>query len=221
MVRHNTQRTVGKVRTWPAVSLARAWPMRAAWLLSLALVLAGASAASGAAPENRRLFMQISRTAGPENVVYGFFDEATGERVARLQIAKLSLDYGKHGVFRVAWKPRAVLQGVHLKLFQDDAWSLVGGQLETVLAGIAPREALVLRELTFERAAATEPALTARTAELTADGHLRLQQAQLGAEQRTEFRLPLRTPAGEPAPWMLFASAPATAPAVGQTFSSP
>lgn len=221
MVRHNTQRTVGKVRTWPAVSLARAWPMRAAWLLSLTLVLAGASAASAATPENRRLFMQISRTAGPENVVYGFFDEATGERVARLQIAKLSLDYGKHGVFRVAWKPRAVLQGVHLKLFQDDAWSLVGGQLETVLAGIAPREALVLRELTFERAAATEPALTARTAELTADGHLRLQQAQLGAEQRTEFRLPLRTPAGEPAPWMLFAAASATAPAVGQTFSSP
>lgn len=221
MVRHNTQRTVGKVRTWPAVSLVRAWPMRAAWLLSLALVLAGASAASAAAPENRRLFMQISRTAGPENVVYGFFDEATGERVARLQIAKLSLDYGKHGVFRVAWKPRAVLQGVHLKLFQDDAWSLVGGQLEAVLAGIAPREALVLRELTFERAAATEPALTARTAELTADGHLRLQQAQLGAEQRTEFRLPLRAPAGEPAPWILFATAPATAPAVGQTFSSP
>ncbi len=212
---------MGKVRTWPAVSPGRSWRMRGAWLLGLTLALAGASVASVAAPEGRRLFMQISRTAGPENVVYGFFDEATGERVARLQIAKLSLDYGKHGVFRVAWKPRAVLQGVHLKLFQDDAWPLVGAQLEAVLAGIAPREALVLRELSFERAAAEEPVLTARTAELTADGHLRLHQAQLGAEQRPEFRLPLRTPAGEPAPWMLFAAAPGAAPAAAQIFSSP
>ena len=58
----------------------------------------------------------MTREDGPQNVRVGFFNEANGWRVGRLQIGKMTLDYRRQGVFRVAWKPQVVLTGVTLQI---------------------------------------------------------------------------------------------------------
>ena len=84
------------------------------WVVSLSVLCcspapaaAGAGATATEPPQNlptdsparapAPMTLHLSRSSGPENGVFGLFDSQTGNRVARIQIARITLDYGKEG----------------------------------------------------------------------------------------------------------------------------
>jgi hypothetical protein len=160
-----------------------------AFTLLLAL---GVSAAHGA--DSGRVLMKISRDGGPENVRYGFFDEVTGERVARLRIGRVNLAYGKQGMFRVAWKPRAVLQGVALSISDEQAWASVCGKLAETFDTLSGHGALELREVVITRLGKFAQRIEAPMAEFSAAGELILPEARLESGEQGRMTLFLRGP---------------------------
>lgn len=160
----------------------------------LILMMAGAATASA---ETRggsaTVDLQVGRTTGPEKLVYGFFAPATGERVARLQIDRVNLEYGKHGVFRVAWKARAVLRNVELRIDDEAAFPAAIEQLAQALNGLAGTEGVILRDIVIVRPG-TAPRIEAATGELTRAGELILPAARLSDGSTASVRLALRGP---------------------------
>lgn len=146
------------------------------------------------ATETVRPTMRITRENGPENVRYGFFNNVTGERVARLSIGQVTLAYGKQGVFRVAWKPKAVLQDVKLQILDAAAWPAASDQLGSTLLDLAKNGTLIMRDVVVEQAANPAQRAEAPTAELTPAGELVLPHAQLASGAQARLVLTLRGP---------------------------
>lgn len=125
-----------------------------------------------------QLSIKMSRDSGPRDVVYGFFHEDTGERVAHLHIELVTLDYRRQGVFRVAWKPQVVLNRARLHIADSAAWPAVSGQLANALRRLSGRATLVLREFTIETEGPEGGRVEAPLAELTPEGNLLLHDAR-------------------------------------------
>ena len=119
----------------------------------------------------------MTREDGPQNVRVGFFNEANGWRVGRLQIGKMTLDYRHQGVFRVAWKPQVVLTGVTLQIADRSACAAVSSQLPEALRSIGAGGAMVMREVVLEIQAPAHLRIESARAELTAAGDLLLRDA--------------------------------------------
>lgn len=119
---------------------------------------------------------------GPRNVTVGFFDDASGERVGRLQIGLMTLGYRHQGVFRVAWKPQVTLTGVTLQLNDSAAGKTVGAQLPEALRSIGAAGSLLLREVVLEIQQPTAVRIVAHGAEFTTTGDLILLQARRSDE---------------------------------------
>jgi hypothetical protein len=151
--------------------------------------------------------LRVGRQDAPENVVWGFFDPALGGRVARLKAGRLHRDFGKQGVFRVAWKPRTVLSGVELSITDSAIWPVAATQLADLmdsLSGAGQRAVLrgvvvhfADRNLRFE----------APQADSSAEGLLIFSEARMGASVPQRIVLHLRgsragqldiTPTGPP-----------------------
>lgn len=138
--------------------------------------------------------LQITRTDGPSNIVWGFFEPAEGHRVARLQVATLLKEYGKQGVFRVAWKPRVALTGIELRVADTTAWPTVAPQLAGILESLrAGKEGTRLADVVviFEDSGAR---FSAARAEIAATGDLQLRQAEVAGGGRKDVLLHLRGP---------------------------
>ena len=114
----------------------------------------------------------MSKDDGPRNVTLGFFDDANGERVARLQIGLMTLDYRRQGLFRVAWKPQVILTGVTLQLTDLAACRTVGSQLPEALRSIGAGGSLQLRSVVLEIQQPAALRIEAAGAEFTTGGDL-------------------------------------------------
>lgn len=155
----------------------------ALWLGAVTPALAG-SAASVVLP-------RVTRTEGPTNVVYGFFHPDSGERVARLQIGKITRDYGKQGVFRVAWKARPALNGFELRVADAAAWPAVASQLADLLREFSTVGGLVINQVSLELGP-NEPRIAAAAAEFGPQGELILSVARVGDDEHRRVVVPLR-----------------------------
>lgn len=144
------------------------------WALLALTVNAAAVVVSGNSSVN------MTKDDGPRNVTLGFFDEANGGRVARLQIGLMTLDYRRQGLFRVAWKPQVVLTNVTLQLTDLAACRRVGEQLPEALRSIGAGGAVQLRAFVLEVQQPSLIRIEARGAEITADGNLLLLAATRG-----------------------------------------
>lgn len=137
-----------------------------------------ASVAGGQAPA-----AGVERHAGMEGVVYGFFDDRTGDRIGRLSIGHVGIEYQRQGFLRVAWKPLVVLDEVMLEIAPGAHWPDAGRQIIDALGRGRSREAVVRR---LHLRVGGEPAvdLTAALAQLRADGALLLAEADAGGTAR-------------------------------------
>lgn len=144
-----------------------------------------------AAPASSLISPRVTRTEGPTNIVYGFFHPDSGERVARLQIGKITRDYGKQGVFRVAWKARPVLSGFELRVADAAAWPAVASQLADLLREFSTLGGLVINDVSLELGP-TEPRIVASAAEFGPQGELILRVARVGDDEQRRVVVPLR-----------------------------
>lgn len=150
----------------------------AAGLICWALLSLPVDAASVVVSGNSSVNM--TKDDGPRNVTLGFFEEASGERIARLQIGLMTLDYRRQGLFRVAWKPQVVLTNVTLQLTDLAACRRVGEQLPEALRSIGAVGAVQLRAFVLEVQQPNLIRIEALGAEITADGNLLLLAATRG-----------------------------------------
>ena len=158
------------------------------------LILSGAAAAWAETPASApAVDLQIGRATGPEKLVYGLFDPATGARVARLQIGRVNLEYGKHGVFRVAWKARPVLRDVELRIDDEAALPAAIGQLAKTFDSLGGAAGVVLRDVTIVRPGEAAR-IQANYGEVTRSGELLLPAAHLADGAPTRVSLALRGP---------------------------
>lgn len=139
------------------------------------------------------MYVEIGQRAGPENLVFGFFEPESGRRIARLQVARVRLDYGKHGLFRVAWKARPLLSGVELRIDDEAAWPAVAGQLADVLRQMSGAAGALLRDVVVVRPDETAR-IVAAEAEFTPAQQLVLPRAKLADEAERRVVLSLRGP---------------------------
>lgn len=185
MVTPHTQPLPKRVRPLRGQSLVR---------FGMLLSLCGAIALPAFAASSEPLVKpRVTRTEGPTNVVYGFFHPESGERVARLQIGKITRDYGKQGVFRVAWKARPMLNDFELRVADAAAWPAVASQLADLLREFSTIGGLVINRVSLELGP-TEPRIVASTAEFGPQGELILPVAQVGEEENRRVVVPLRGP---------------------------
>jgi hypothetical protein len=107
-----------------------------------------------------------------EGVRAGFFTPA-GDRVARLLIDRVGLEYRTQGFFRVAWRPLVVLEGVTLEVSNPAAaWPEQGAQILRTMRTLGGRNELVMRRV--EICVAGEPKISAASGVIRADGGLEL-----------------------------------------------
>jgi len=135
---------------------------------------------SATEPVRAPLQLRMGREDAPANVVWGFFDPVAGTRVARMKAGRLARDFGKQGVFRVAWKPRAVLSDVELKIADSAGWQSAASQLADLFDSLGSSgQAPVLRELTVEF---EDTGVRVRAPEAVAsrNGQVLLAQARVG-----------------------------------------
>ena len=150
----------------------------------LVLGLAGWSATGQAAAVvvSGNSAVNMTSDDGPRNVTVGFFDDANGERVGRLQIGLMTLGYRHQGVFRVAWKPQVTLTGVTLQLNDSAAGKTVGAQMPEAFRSIGAAGSLLLRAVVLEIQQPTPVRIVAHGAEFTPTGDLLLLQARRSDE---------------------------------------
>lgn len=148
----------------------------------------------GREAEPERMQLRVTREEGPVNVRYVFLSDRTGERVARLRIGHIKMAYGKQGIFRVAWKPKAVLQGVELQIIDAASWPTVSDQLADTLGRLAARGTLVMQDIVIERVGEPQQRVEAPTAEFTPAGDLVLPAARLTSGAAGRLTLILRGP---------------------------
>jgi hypothetical protein len=187
-------------------------------LIALVLLFAGRVllvAAEGAAP-----VAQGANAPGMRAVVYGFFDDQTGERIGRLQIGKVDVEYQRHGFLRVAWDPLVVLDGVTLEVSAGAVWPQAGVKIIDALRVTGRQNASVLRRVRLRLAGTPAREITAATASLRRDGGLELVGVTLSGGAAPD------SGAGNFCFWLagphagqLIATAPAGA-TVAQTFSA-
>ena len=148
------------------------------WLCLGAMLAVFSSVAQAASVAiSPTMAVTMTREDGPQNVRVGFFNEANGWRVGRLQIGKMTLDYRHQGVFRVAWKPQVVLTGVTLQIADRSSCAAVSSQLPEALRSIGAGGAMVMREVVLEIQAPAHLRIESARAELTAAGDLLLRDA--------------------------------------------
>jgi hypothetical protein len=110
-------------------------------------------------------------------VALGFFDGTTGNRVARLLLDRVTLEYRHQGFLRVAWRPLVMLDGVTLESSAVAAWPAQGPKVCQTLRELAGRDELVLRHVRVCLAGSPALEITAPSARLRADGCLELPAA--------------------------------------------
>lgn len=161
---------------------------------------------------------------GPRNVSLGFFDDASGERIARLQIGLMTLSFRHQGVFRVAWKPQVILTEVTLQLTNLAACRTVGAQLPEALRSIGAGGSLQLRAIVLEIQQPAVLRIEASGAEFTTEGDLRLLRANRSDEPTEAARtmlLRLNGPAAGSLENMPGAPLPILNPSQPVTLSNP
>jgi hypothetical protein len=116
----------------------------------------------------------------------GFFTSA-GERVARLSIDQVGLEYRTQGFLRVAWRPIVVLDGVTLEVANPAAtWPEQGLQILQAMRTLGGRSELILRRVKIRLTGAAD--IDATTARIRTDGGLELTMP--AAEGRPDAGLP-------------------------------
>ena len=118
---------------------------------------------------------------GMKAIVYGFFDDKTGERIGRLQIDKVGIEYQHRGFLRVAWDPLVVLDGVTLEISAGAVWPEAGVKIIDALRVTGRQNASVLRNVHLRLAGAPGREITAAGAMLRKDGGLELLGVNLTA----------------------------------------
>jgi hypothetical protein len=114
-----------------------------------------------------------------EGIKTGFFS-ATGERVARLQIDRVGLEYRNQGFLRVALWPLVVLDGVILDV-SDPAtvWANQGAEILRTIRNLGGRNEVILRRVQIH--VAGSPDVVALVAHVRADGALELSMPEASA----------------------------------------
>jgi hypothetical protein len=107
-------------------------------------------------------------------IVYGFFDDKTGERIGRLQIDKVGVEYQHRGFLKVAWDPLIVLDGVTLEVSAGAVWPEAGAKIIDALRVTGRQNASVLRNVHLRLAGAPGREIAAAGATLRKDGGLEL-----------------------------------------------
>jgi len=134
---------------------------------------------------------QLDRNHEIERVGWGFFDLASGQRVARLEIERIVLGYRRQGFFRVAWRPQVRMEGVTLDIASLSGWAVQAGDLQRALRELAGGDELFLTRVRIRVAGDSPRLIEADSAVLTREGDLRL----VGARQSPELKI--SAPAGD------------------------
>jgi len=136
-----------------------------------------------------------------KRVVYGFFDDQTGQRTGVLRIGTVGLEYRRHGFLQVAWRPLVVLSAVDLDIGENMAWPAEGTQITHALLALGGKNELALRHVRLRLAGSPGREVTAPTARLLPGGTLELLEATLAvtgdppsARPTGTFRLMLTGP---------------------------
>lgn len=143
-------------------------------LLRLALLLTLGGGRLIAAPGEAMPVASGANAPGMKAIVYGFFDDKTGERIGRLQIEKVGVEYQRRGFLRVAWDPLVVLDGVTLEIGAGATWPEAGNKIIDALRVTGRQNSSVLRHVRLRLAGATPREIVAETATLRKDGGLEL-----------------------------------------------
>ena len=129
-------------------------------------------AAPGVSQDAEPVLPLFDRGHETEGFKTGYFTPA-GERVARLLIDRVGLEYRSQGFLRVAWRPMVVLEGVTLEVSDPSAaWSAQGSEILRTMRTLGGRNEVVLRRVLIRVAGA--PEITASAARIRSDGGLEL-----------------------------------------------
>ena len=180
--RHNSpesRRGPAKIRGWFGICELGAARGRCALALLPAFFLLAPLGAR--AEDDRGSPAGLANTPGMRGVVYGFFEDKTGERIGRMRIDSVEVEYRRQGFLRVAWRPLVVLAGVTLDLAEGANWPSAGAQILNALKVAGGRDGCVLRNVRLRLAGPSAREVVAPTATVRADGALELQAAALAA----------------------------------------
>ena len=141
-------------------------------LALLLVATGGVGAAAQASP-----VVQGGNAPGMKEVIHGFFDDKTGDKIGRLRIESVGVEYQKRGFLRVAWDPIVVLDGVTLEIAPGATWPEAGVKILDALHVTGRSGACVLRRVTLRLDGPAPRDIRAATASLRADGGLELTDA--------------------------------------------
>jgi len=122
--------------------------------------------------------------------VFGFFDPVTGARAASLRIGRIGHEYGRQGLFRVAWKPQIVLEQTTLQVDDAVIWPPAARQFWGSLPSRRIGEMIVIRG--FKLRVGSRPGLELNSAAacLGPDGNVTLNHVLITAAGRAPITLP-------------------------------
>jgi hypothetical protein len=146
-------------------------PFRVPPSFTVLLILAGRLLAGAAEPA---VVASGANAPGMKAIVYGFFDDKTGDRIGRLQIDKVGVEYQHRGFLKVAWDPLVVLDGVTLEISGGAAWPEAGVKIIDALRVTGRQSASVLRNVHLRLPGAPGREIAAASATLRQDGGLEL-----------------------------------------------
>lgn len=110
-------------------------------------------------------------------VAFNLFEDGSGRRVGRIQVARIGLEYRKQGFLRVAWRPATVLEGVTLDLRAAEDLPAQGAQVARALRALGRREDFSLRDVCILLGGPSAVRIDAASARLQPDGVLVLSRA--------------------------------------------
>lgn len=143
------------------------------WILSATLTILPALRAANVAIAPG-LSVPVERGGGPRHVILPLLDPVSGDRIARLEIQRTALEYRHHGVFRVAWDPVVVLDGVDLEITDLAAWPAVRDQLPPFIHSLSGDNPVELRAVRIHVLDSSPRTILADSARFTPAGDLRL-----------------------------------------------
>lgn len=153
-------------------------------LLALGLApLLGGAPPQGGPTADAGLTASLATAPGMRGLVFGIFDERSGQRIGRLRVDRADVEYGRQGFLHVAWRPLVVLSGVFLEAGEISDWGPAGAQIIDALKVAGRRESFVMRDLRLQLRLAdgTRQEIAAGEAALRADGAIELRGAKLKA----------------------------------------
>ena len=120
---------------------------------------------------------------------FGFFDPVTGVRAATLHIGRVGREYGRQGLFHVAWKPQLILE--HTLLQVDDAaiWPQAARQFWGTLPSCRIAGMIVIRDFRLRMGSQGGILLSCALACLSPEGNVELAHAVLTTPGRAPLVL--------------------------------